>query len=86
MTEHATAVGTDLEDVESFRLRARAWLAENMPRLVPGENDNLEALMQRGDGIWPRARELQRLLYDGGFAGICFPREYGGLGLTRAHQ
>ncbi|HXO22977.1 MAG TPA: acyl-CoA dehydrogenase family protein, partial [Streptosporangiaceae bacterium] len=86
MTEHATAVGTDREDVESFRLRARAWLAENMPRLIPGENDNLEALMQRGDGIWPRARELQRLLYDGGFAGICFPREYGGLGLTRAHQ
>src|SRR3984957_881145 len=86
MTEHATTAGTDLEDVESFRLRARAWLAENMPRLVPGENDNLEALMQRGDGIWPRARELQRLLYDGGFAGICFPREYGGLGLTRAHQ
>src|ERR1700722_6322338 len=86
MTEHATAVGTDREDVESFRLRARAWLAESMPRLVPGENDNLEALMQRGDGIWPRARELQRLLFDGGFAGICFPREYGGLGLTRAHQ
>jgi hypothetical protein len=38
-----------------------------MPRLVHGENDNLEAMMQRGDGIWPRARELQRLLYDGGF-------------------
>jgi alkylation response protein AidB-like acyl-CoA dehydrogenase len=36
--------------------------------------------------MWPRARELQRLLYDGGFAGICYPREYGGLGLTPAHQ
>ena len=87
MTEHTTGTGTArLEDVESFRIRARAWLADNMPRLIPGENDNLEALMQRGDGIWPRARELQRLLYDGGFAGICFPREYGGLGLTPAHQ
>ncbi|BBZ71010.1 hypothetical protein MPRS_21030 [Mycobacterium paraseoulense] len=30
---------------------------------------------------WQRARELQKKLYDGGFAGICFPREYGGLGL-----
>ena len=29
---------------------------------------------------WQRARELQKKLYDGGFAGICFPREYGGLG------
>ena len=83
MTEQAT--GT-VEDVESFRVRARGWLAENMPRLVPGLNDSLEAMMLRGDDIWPRARELQRMLYDGGFAGICFPREYGGLGLTRAHQ
>ncbi|HTX29317.1 MAG TPA: acyl-CoA dehydrogenase family protein [Streptosporangiaceae bacterium] len=86
MTEHVTATGADVADVESFRLQARAWLAENMPRLVPGESDSLEAMMMRGDDIWPRARELQRMLYDGGFAGICFPREYGGLGLTPAHQ
>ena len=33
-----------------------------------------------------RARELQRKLWDGGFAGICFPREYGGLGLPLAYQ
>ncbi len=33
-----------------------------------------------------RARKLQRLLFDGGYAGICFPAEYGGQGLTRAHQ
>jgi alkylation response protein AidB-like acyl-CoA dehydrogenase len=33
-----------------------------------------------------RNRDLQRLFYDGGFAGICFPREYGGQGLTPAHQ
>jgi alkylation response protein AidB-like acyl-CoA dehydrogenase len=75
-----------LEDVESFRLRARAWLAANMPRLAPGEPDSLEAMGQIDDARWPRARELQRLLYDGGFAGICYPREYGGLGLTLAHQ
>ncbi len=83
MTEQVT--GT-VEDVASFRVRARGWLTENMPRLVPGLNDSLEAMMLRGDDIWPRARELQRMLYDGGFAGICFPKEYGGLGLTRAHQ
>jgi alkylation response protein AidB-like acyl-CoA dehydrogenase len=86
MTPQATALGTDLEDVESFQLRARAWLADNMPRLNPGEDGSIEAVFARGDAIWPRARELQRMLYDGGFAGICFPREYGGLGLTRAHQ
>ena len=31
-------------------------------------------------------RELQRRLWDGGFAGICFPADYGGLGLTIEHQ
>ena len=33
-----------------------------------------------------RDRALQRKLFDGGFAGICVPREYGGLGLSPAHQ
>ncbi|MEO3855878.1 acyl-CoA dehydrogenase family protein [Acrocarpospora sp. B8E8] len=72
-----------MEDVESFRLRARGWLKENMPRqperrgpIQPGDDDQ----------EWLRARELQKMLYAGGFAGICFPTEYGGLGLTPAHQ
>jgi alkylation response protein AidB-like acyl-CoA dehydrogenase len=83
MTQSVTA---DLEDVEAFRLRARAWLAANMPRLAPGQANSLEEIGRINDEMWPRARELQRLLYDGGFAGICYPREYGGLGLTPAHQ
>lgn len=29
---------------------------------------------------------MQRMLFDAGLAGICFPTEYGGLGLTLAHQ
>jgi alkylation response protein AidB-like acyl-CoA dehydrogenase len=70
------------ESVESFRARARAWLAENMPRLDP------DGPQLRGDdpAHWQRARELQQTLYAGGFAGICFPREYGGLGLPHAYQ
>ena len=67
-------------DVEEFRLRARRWLKENLPP-VP-ENFALDG----DEAQWPRARELQRILYDGGFAGICFPAEYGGQGLTLAHQ
>ena len=66
------------ETVAEFRSRARAWLAENMPRQSPEE----AALLERdAEPSWVRARELQKTLYDGGFAGICFPREYGGLGL-----
>ena len=66
------------ETVAEFRSRARAWLAENMPRLDP-----VQAARLQRDNVtsWQRARELQKTLYEGGFAGICFPREYGGLGL-----
>jgi alkylation response protein AidB-like acyl-CoA dehydrogenase len=67
-----------VETVEEFRSRARVWLAANMPRLDPAK----AALLERDElPSWRRARELQKLLYEGGFAGICFPREYGGLGL-----
>ena len=37
-------------------------------------------------GRWDIERELQRRIWDGGFAGICFPAAYGGLGLSRQHQ
>ncbi|KAA9149886.1 acyl-CoA dehydrogenase [Amycolatopsis acidicola] len=68
------------EPVESFRARARRWLKENLPPAP-------EKLAADGDEqTWERARVLQKRLYEGGFAGICFPREYGGLGLTQEHQ
>jgi alkylation response protein AidB-like acyl-CoA dehydrogenase len=71
------------ESVEAFATRARAWLAENMPRLDPAR----PPLAARGDdAAWQRARELQKRLHAGGFAGICFPREYGGLGLDVTYQ
>ena len=76
----AAAAATEMEPVEDFRLRARAWLADNMPP-VPAE------LPDRGDdGRRDVERALQRTLFDGGFAGIAWPAEYGGLGLTPEHQ
>jgi len=74
--------GTE-ESVDDFAARARAWLADNMPLVDP---DNMPDVDRGEEGPWLRARELQRKLYDGGFAGICFPREYGGLGLPYAYQ
>jgi alkylation response protein AidB-like acyl-CoA dehydrogenase len=76
---------TDIESVESFRLRARAWIAANLPPQAP-LHPNGPGVAARDSTAWQRARELQARLYAGGFAGICFPREYGGLGLTPAHQ
>jgi alkylation response protein AidB-like acyl-CoA dehydrogenase len=83
----ATVDAGEKEDVGSFRDRARAWLAE-----VVGEFDGSETTLigaQGGAEGRRRAatgRALQRALYDGGFAGITFPPEYGGLGLTVAHR
>ncbi|MGA5466645.1 acyl-CoA dehydrogenase family protein [Mycobacterium sp. NPDC050041] len=86
MTETASqdqatpAVG---ESVDEFRARAKAWLADNMPRIDPANPPDSD----RGEEApWLRARELQKKLHAGGFAGICFPREYGGLGYPIAYQ
>jgi alkylation response protein AidB-like acyl-CoA dehydrogenase len=84
VTTHA-----DIESVESFRLRARDWLKENAPRATRrGSGVSFSAGGTREEELADvqRNRDLQRLFYDGGFAGICFPREYGGQGLTPAHQ
>ncbi|ORW12169.1 acyl-CoA dehydrogenase family protein [Mycobacterium kyorinense] len=72
-----------VESVDQFRARARAWLAENMPRIDPACPP---AAHRDDERSWRRARELQKRLYEGGFAGICFPREYGGLGLDYEYQ
>jgi len=63
---------TDLEPVEEFRLRAREWLAENFPR-SDGTRRLLRAAASDEEELADiqRQRDLQRLLFDGGFAGIC---------------
>lgn len=69
MTETVTAPETT-ESVAEFAARARAWLAENMPRIDP---DNPPFSVRADQQSWDRAKELQQRLYAGGFAGICFP-------------
>ncbi|MDP1793884.1 MAG: acyl-CoA dehydrogenase family protein, partial [Acidimicrobiales bacterium] len=68
------------ETVEEFRLRARAWMKDNLP-LVPEDTDVRNRAERR-----IHERTLQRKLYDAGFAGICWPAEYGGLGLSFDYQ
>jgi alkylation response protein AidB-like acyl-CoA dehydrogenase len=76
----------DVEPVEEFRLRARTWIRANlrpvglMPLSLRSTTDEEELA-----GV-ARDREVQRMLFDAGFAGVCFPREYGGQGLTPEHQ
>jgi alkylation response protein AidB-like acyl-CoA dehydrogenase len=81
MTDTAITVAT--ESVADFAARARTWLAENMPTIDP---DHPPFSVRAEQASWDRAQELQKRLYEGGFAGICFPREYGGLGLDITYQ
>ncbi len=58
-----------------FRAEVRAWLHANKPRDArPSEADF--AGQKAYDRAW------QRTQYDGGWAGISWPKEYGGRGLT----
>jgi alkylation response protein AidB-like acyl-CoA dehydrogenase len=77
-------MGVQHEDEDAFRARVRRWLAANMPPAHGAVGD-----IERGFGydvLVARHRELQRRLWDGRLAGICFPREYGGLGLGADHR
>ncbi len=80
----------DIEDVESFTNRARQWLKANMPPRPTGHEAVASMGRPRSDeeelARIARCRELQRMLFDGGLAGICVPKEYDGQGLTMAHQ
>jgi alkylation response protein AidB-like acyl-CoA dehydrogenase len=58
---------------EEFRARARAWLDEHVPSEPRPHGSTAET----------RAYDLewQRVQFDGGWAGVSWPVEYGGLGL-----
>jgi alkylation response protein AidB-like acyl-CoA dehydrogenase len=83
------ADGTEeVEDLEAFRHRARAFIRSNLRHMAPGEVRYARAHMSEDLELAEiaRDREIQRMLFDAGLAGICFPRAYGGQGLTPEHQ
>jgi alkylation response protein AidB-like acyl-CoA dehydrogenase len=83
------AMTSDIEPVAEFRRRLRAWLPDNMPpssgrpQMGSGRG-TLTDEEELADVAYDR--RLQRTLYDAGFAGLCFDKEFGGQGLTPAHQ
>jgi alkylation response protein AidB-like acyl-CoA dehydrogenase len=60
-----------------FRQRARTWLAEHVPSQEPPDDPRAAQQFELG---W------QALQYEGGWAGVSWPVEYGGLGLSLAEQ
>ncbi|HEY3981633.1 MAG TPA: acyl-CoA dehydrogenase family protein, partial [Streptosporangiaceae bacterium] len=70
------------QSAEDFRGRARDWLEANAPRRGP---DGMEE-DARGQATIADQQAFQAKLYEAGFAGITWPVEYGGQGLTNAEQ
>ncbi len=65
----------DTPEEATFRAEARAWLATNAPKHVIPQGVALDDTeeVQRG-------KAWQRAIYDGGYAGITFPKALGGRG------
>ena len=61
---------------QAFRDELRAWLAENHPGEDPPGDD----------AAFEHRRQWQRKLYDAGYAGFSWPKEYGGRGATLVEQ
>jgi alkylation response protein AidB-like acyl-CoA dehydrogenase len=66
-------------DVETFRADARAWLAEHRPEAPPDYGAILPPEIAEQGKAW------QARLFGAGFAGIHWPIEHGGRGLTPEH-
>jgi alkylation response protein AidB-like acyl-CoA dehydrogenase len=62
----------------ALREEIRTWLAENIPDEIPPTDPPQE--MRRFDAAW------QRRQFEGGWAGIAWPQEYGGRGLGMVEQ
>jgi alkylation response protein AidB-like acyl-CoA dehydrogenase len=85
-----TATSTDeIISVDDYRARARAWLAANCERKDPAAiaaggslRGHHEFTRQEIDAERPK----QKHLYESGFAGITWPKEFGGQGLTDQHE
>jgi len=70
---------------DDFRARARAWLAANAPHRGSGD-DEAEAEARGQAAMLAEQKAFQAKLHEAGFAGITWPKEYGGQGLTGAEQ
>jgi alkylation response protein AidB-like acyl-CoA dehydrogenase len=64
-------------DLRAFRLEVRKWLVDNLP---PGFDTPGYRGPEDAQERIAFAKRWQRQLYDGGWAGLAWPKEYGGRG------
>jgi alkylation response protein AidB-like acyl-CoA dehydrogenase len=73
-----------LPDLDAYRRRAAAWLAANLPaRDGPPQRHEIDYYTPE---VMAENRARQRAVFDAGYAGITWPKEYGGQGLPDAYE
>ena len=83
---------TESPELAEFRAEARAWLMANAEPRATGSSEYKRRVAavaeERAEerAQMDRVQKLQRQLYEAGFAGLSVPAEYGGRGLTMAHE
>ena len=69
----------DLEDVKSFRARADEFVRATLgPATGSPFGTRDVGTMEEELALVQRDRDVQRMFFDAGFAGVCVPKEYGG--------
>lgn len=76
-----TATLTD-DEAAAFRQRCREFLDQHATGVGEAGSDRSD----RGAGLMAVAKDFQGKLAAAGLAGMIYPQEYGGAGLTRAHE
>ena len=64
------------EEELAFRDELRDWLVDAVPSVGPAPDEDDWTATRAYDAQW------QRMLYDAGYAGINWPKEYGGRGAS----
>jgi len=69
----------DTPDEAAFRGELRAWLRDNLPEELRAHRGGAGRFEELG-------RAWSRKLYEAGYVGLTWPREYGGVGAPYSHQ
>jgi alkylation response protein AidB-like acyl-CoA dehydrogenase len=69
----------DTQEEAAFRAELRAWIGANLPEERRGGRGGAQRFEEFG-------RDWSRKLYDAGYAGLTWPKEYGGAGAPSSYQ
>src|SRR5437016_11174358 len=72
----------DTPEEKEFRDEARAWLQAHARAKKPGELSSGPTFYDYDEEFVAQGKAWQRTLFEGGWAGIAWPRQFGGRGGT----